>query len=158
MAVEGRVEDERRGSVQHSLVRALACIPGFGHLDDPTLLQIAGASSNLLYASGSVVFDRGEEPDALYIVLAGKVKLGPDDGNPEVTLGSGDYFGEMSMLLDTPRTRKVWALEDSELLVLPQESFRRVLSEQPELERHVQAKLQERLGAAPMTEDASRDG
>lgn len=148
--MEGRVEDKLRGSVQHSLVRALACVPGFDRLDDPTLLQIAGASSNLLYASGSVVFDRGEEPDALYIVLAGKVKLGSDDdGKPEVTLGTGDYFGEMSMLLDTPRTRKVWALDDSELLVLSQESFRRVLSEQPELERHVRAKLQERLGGAP---------
>jgi voltage-gated potassium channel len=154
--VEGRVEDELRGSVQHSLVRALACVPGFDHLDDPTLLQIAGASSNLLYPSGSVVFDRGDDPDALYIVLAGAVRLGPGDGGPEVTLGAGDYFGEMSMLLDTPRTRKVWAVEDCELLVLPQESFHRVLSEQPELDHHVRAKLQERLAAAPATEDAAR--
>jgi CRP-like cAMP-binding protein len=145
--VEGRVEDELRGSVRHSLVRALACVPGFDRLDDPTLLQIAGASSNLLFRTGTVVFERGDPPDALYIVLAGAVRLGPDGDRPEVTLGSGDYFGEMSMLLDTPRTRKVTALEDSELLVLPQESFRRLLAEQPELEGHVRAKLQERLAA-----------
>ena len=145
--VQGRVEDELRGSVRHSLVRALAGIPGFDLLDDPTLLQIAGASSNLLYRSGSVVFQQGAVADALYIVLAGAVELGP--GPPEVTLHSGDYFGEMSMLLETPRTRTVRAVEDCELLVLPKESFQRLLSEQPEVERHVRAKLQERLGAAP---------
>ena len=130
-------------------MRALACIPGFDQLDDPTLLQIAGASSNLLYRSGSVVFEEGDAADALYVVLAGAVRLGPGRGPSEVTLSSGDYFGEMSLLLDTPRTRTVRAVEDSELLVLPTESFHRLLSENPELERHVRAKLQERLGAAP---------
>lgn len=147
--MEGRVEDELRGSVRHSLVRALAGVPGFDLLDDPALLQIAGASSNLLYRTGSVVFQQGEAADALYIVLAGAVELGPGRGQPEVTLGSGDYFGEMSMLLETQRTRTVRAVEDCELLVLPKESFQQLLSEQPELERHVRAKLQERLGAAP---------
>ena len=146
--MEGRVEDELRGSVRHSLVQALACVPGFDLLDDATLLQIAGASSNLLYRSGSAVFQQGDPADALYIVLAGSVRLGPGRGLPEVTLDAGDYFGEMSMLLDTPRTRTVHALEDCELLVLPTESFHRFLSEHPELERHVRAKLQERLGAA----------
>jgi len=135
--------------MRHSLVRALAAIPGFDLLDDPALLQIAGASSNLLYRTGSVIFEQGEPGDAVYVVLTGSVRLGPDGGRPEVTLGSGDYFGEMAMLLETPRTRKVWALEDSELLVLPKESFQRLLSEQPDLERHVRAKLEARLRAAP---------
>jgi CRP-like cAMP-binding protein len=145
--VEGRVQDELEGSVRHSLVRALACVPGFDVLDDPALLQIAGASSNLLYREGSVVFEKGDEADALYIVLAGCVRLGPGRGQPEVTLTRGDYFGEMSMLLDTPRTRAVVALEDCELLVLPKASFGRLLEEQPALERNVRAKLEERLGA-----------
>lgn len=153
--MEGRVEDELRGSVRHSLVRALAAIPGLDVLDDPTLLQVAGASSNLFYRTGSVVFQQGDAADALYIVVAGSVRLGPADGQPEVTLCSGDYFGEMSMLLDTPRTRAVFAIEDSELLVLSQESFRQLLAEQPELERHVRAKLQERLGAAPASEESA---
>ena len=147
--MEGRVEDELRGSVRHSLVRALAGVPGFDLLDDPTLLQIAGASSNLLYRAGSVVFEQGAAADALYIVLAGAVELGSDGGQPEVILRSGAYFGEMSMLLELPRTRAVRAVEDSELLVLPSESFHRLLAEQPELERHVRERLQERLGGAP---------
>jgi CRP-like cAMP-binding protein len=149
--VEGRVEDELRGSARHSLVQALGSVPGFDLLDDPTLLQIAGASSNLLYRAGNVVFEHGETADALYIVLAGAVQLGAYGDRPEVTLGTGHYFGEMSMLLETPRTRKVWAIEDSELLVLPQDSFHRLLSEQPELERHVRARLQERLSGAEAT-------
>ena len=146
--MEGRVEDELRGSVQHSLVRALACVPGFDALGDLTLLQIAGASSNLLYRAGSVVFAQGDAADALYIVLTGSIELGPNSDQPGVTLGSGDYFGEMSMLRGTPRTRTVRALEDCELLVLPKESFHELLAEQTGLERHVRAKLQERLGEA----------
>ena len=66
-----------------------------------------------------------------------------------MTLGAGDYFGEMSMLLGTPRTRKVTAAEDSELLVLPRSRSTGSSPSNPELERHVRAKLQERLGAAP---------
>ena len=149
--MEGRVEDELRGTARHSLVQALAGVPGFDLLDDPTLLQIAGASSNLLYRTGSVVFEHGATTDALYIVLAGAVQLDAGGDRPEVTLGAGHYFGEMSLLLETPRTRKVWAIEDSELLVLPKESFHRLLSEQPELERHVLSTLQERLGDADTT-------
>jgi CRP-like cAMP-binding protein len=146
--VEGRVEDELKGSVRHSLVQALACVPGFDLLDDPTLLQIAGASSNLLYRAGSTVFQEGDEADALYVILTGEIELGPGLGLPDVRLGTGDFFGETSMLLETPRTRTVRAVEDCELLVLPRETFHRLLSEQPELDLHVRTKLEERLSAS----------
>ena len=58
--------------VTHSLVKALRAVPDFADLDDATLLRIVGASTNLFYPAGSVVFEPGSPAEALYVVLSGR--------------------------------------------------------------------------------------
>jgi len=64
-----------RRPLKHSLVRALRRVPDFSSLDDGILLKVVGASANLFWPAGSIVFERGSPSEALYIVLGGSVRI-----------------------------------------------------------------------------------
>lgn len=84
------------------------------------------------YRKGSVVFEQGDDGDALFIVEAGRAKVSvKDEQGKEKILGvfsTGDYFGEMALLSDEPRSATVTIVGDSEMLVLPKEAFERFLA------------------------------
>lgn len=135
-------------SVAHSLMKALTGVPGFDRLDDTDLLEIVGASVNLLWPAGECVFKKGLPGEALYIVLSGKVLIYDEVGDKEIEIartGPGEYFGEISLLLDTTHTKNVKALEDTELLVLSKDSFAELLKSNPDLEAHIREMLESRL-------------
>lgn len=133
--------------ITHSLVKALRRVPGFDLLDDRSLLKIVGASVNLAYPGGALVFEKGSPGEALYVVLSGQVRIFDIDDGEEVEVARtrpGDYFGEMSLLLTATHTKSVQAVEDSELLVLDKDSFQRLMAGYPELEEAVHRRLEER--------------
>ena len=81
----------------------------------------------------------------LFIVLSGRVRvLGSDDGEL-AELGPGEHFGELSLLFGTTHQSTVETLEDSELMVLPKESFDELLAEHPDLAQEIRRKADERL-------------
>jgi CRP/FNR family cyclic AMP-dependent transcriptional regulator len=137
--------------VTHSLVKALRGVPGFDLLDDRHLLWIVGASMNLAWPAGSFVFQKGTAGEALYIVLSGQVRIYDVVDGFEIEIariGPGDFFGEMSLLLETTHTKNVQAVEDSELLVLMKDSFRRLFDAKPDLAALVHRRLEERRAEA----------
>ncbi|CAN5336674.1 hypothetical protein BH20ACT9_BH20ACT9_22140 [soil metagenome] len=137
--------------VSHSLVEALRAVPDFASLDDATLLQVVGVSLNLVWSAGSVVFDKGAPAEALYVVLSGRVRIyDGDDGEDEVALmEAGDYFGEHSLLRDTTHSKSARAVEeDSELMVIPADSFRDLLDGDANLAELVEATLRSRVERA----------
>jgi CRP/FNR family cyclic AMP-dependent transcriptional regulator len=139
--------------IVHSLVTALRNVPEFGGLDERTQLRIVGASANLFWPEGSTIFQRGAPAEALYIVLRGAVAVLDEADGREVEaarIGPGDYFGEMSLLLHTTHTKSARAAEDTELMVVPKESFQALLSSTPELAEHFRRKIEQRMpGGAP---------
>ena len=133
--------------ITHSLVKALRHVPGFDVLSDRDLLRIVGASVNLEWPAGSMVFEKDSPGEALYIVLSGNVRIYDQvDGNElEIArIGPGDFFGEMSLISDTTHTKNVQAVEDSELLVLMKDSFRRLLEMNEDLAAAVHERLEKR--------------
>jgi CRP-like cAMP-binding protein len=137
--------------VTHSLVKALRGVPGFDLIDDRHLLWIVGASTNLAWPAGSFVFQKGNPGEALYIVLSGEVRIYDVVDGYEIEIARirpGDFFGEMSLLLETTHTKNVQAVEDSELLVLMKDSFRRLFDAKPELAALVYKRLEERRAEA----------
>lgn len=134
--------------VIHSLVKALRAVPDFASLDDHTLLAIVGASANLSWPAGSMIFERGTPAEALYVVLSGEVAiLDTVDGEErEVSrVGPGESFGELSLLLQTTHTKKAEAIQDSELMVIPEESFEELMAANAELAAHFRRKVEERV-------------
>lgn len=140
-----------KGAVSHSLIKALKAVPGFDLLSDQELLEIVGASVNLAWPAGSCVFEKGTAGEALYVVLSGSVRIYDQIDGTEVEIartGAGDFFGESSLLLETTHTKNVQALEDTELLVLSKDSFRKLLASNPNLAAHIHQTLETRRAEA----------
>ena len=77
------------------------------------------------YLRDEVVFDAGEEGQAIYFVLEGRVTICPQ-GEPEnqiASLGRGDSFGELALIDDAPRVAQARAAEDCVLMVLSRGDF-----------------------------------
>jgi CRP/FNR family transcriptional regulator, cyclic AMP receptor protein len=132
--------------VTHSLVKALRGVDAFSSLDEDALLRVVGVSSNLAWRAGGEVFQADSPAEALYVVLTGQVRIhDPADGGREVAkLGPGDSFGEISLLLLTKHTKNAVAEQDTELMVIPHDSFRELLESNPELAGYFQRLLEER--------------
>jgi CRP-like cAMP-binding protein len=133
------------GPVSHTLVRALRTVPAFSALDETTLCDIVGASSNLVWRTGSPIFEPGDPAEALYIILSGEVRIVGDSEQDVARLGSGDFFGELSLLRRTSHSKRAEVLEDSELMVLPQQPFEALLADDPELAEAVHSAMETRL-------------
>jgi CRP-like cAMP-binding protein len=133
--------------VSHSLVNALRHVPAFADLDETTLLELVGCSANLHWDGGRPVFERGGPAEALYVVLAGRVRIvDPENDHVVATIETGEYFGELSLMLDTTHSKTAIAGGQTELMVVPRESFRALLDDRPELERQFRRLSDERLG------------
>jgi CRP-like cAMP-binding protein len=134
--------------ITHSLVKALRSVPDFASLSDHELLDIVGASTNLAWAAGSIIFEKGSPSEGLYIVLSGRVKISDviDGERVEVaTVGQGGSFGELSLLLSTTHSREAIAEEDTELMIVPKEWFQGLLAAKPDLAEHFHRRMAERL-------------
>jgi len=91
-----------------------------------------------LFEAGGVVFREGEVGDKFYLIVDGKVAITTHKENSEElleleTLSSGQWFGEMSLLLHTPRSATITAKITTVVLSLTAGSFRRFLEIAPEL-------------------------
>jgi CRP/FNR family transcriptional regulator len=136
--------------VSHSLVKALRAVPEFRLVDDDTLLALVGASVNLFWPGGSLVFDSGDAAEGLYVVLSGQVRIfSRTDGREQdvVVVDPGGFFGEHSLLLDTIHSKSAAAVEPSELMVVPREAFEELLASHPDLADELRSRLAARLAA-----------
>ena len=133
--------------VSHTLVTALRAVPGFESVDEETLLSLIGDSANLFWPAGSTVFERGTPSDGLYIVLSGSVRVLDASGADVAGLGSGDFFGESSLLLGTAHQHDVVVDESAELMVVPKEKLDELMAAKPELGRSIREKAEERMAA-----------
>ncbi|OQW96560.1 MAG: hypothetical protein BWK77_04315 [Verrucomicrobia bacterium A1] len=97
--------------------------------------------------AGETVFCEGDEGHEMFIVRSGAVEM-RRGGRSLATMRSGDYFGEMSMLLDTPRTAAAVVVEDAELIGIRRDSFDTILRENPAVGRSILRELASRLKTA----------
>ncbi|HVO16299.1 MAG TPA: Crp/Fnr family transcriptional regulator [Alphaproteobacteria bacterium] len=98
---------------------------------------------------GAVLFQQGDEGDALYAVVSGLIRIAiAGEGGKELTLGlmePGDVFGEIALLDGLTRTAGAQAAENSVLLVVQRAHFLQMLEAEPGLARHIIELLCERL-------------
>jgi len=105
----------------------LAQVPLFRNLDKRQLQSLARSMTPRRYTAGEELVRQGKGGIALYVVVSGKAEAvhSRADGTTVVvnTFGPTDYFGELAMLNDEPRTASVVAIEDTECLVLVRWDF-----------------------------------
>jgi CRP-like cAMP-binding protein len=127
----------------------LAATELFQAVSPDELTELARHAGTRRLVRGDILFNEGEEPDALYVVLRGRVAIANKsfDGRESVValMEPGDLFGEMGMLDGRPRSAEGRALEPSEVLELQYEPVRELLARHPELLWGVVRMLADRL-------------
>ncbi|ATB44102.1 cAMP-binding protein [Cystobacter fuscus] len=113
----------------------LAQIPMFEQLSEEDLGHLSGLMQQRRYVKGEVIFHKGDVGTALFIVRRGEVaiRLSSSEGREVILamLHRGDSFGELALLDGEPRSTDAVAREETHLLSLHQEDFRRFLAERP---------------------------
>ena len=111
----------------------LRTVPIFSELPDEAITSLSRLCAKRRFPKDTVVFFENEEGDSLFMILDGRVKvtiLG-DDGREIILsmLNPGDFFGEMALLDNEPRSATAIAVEDTELLCLQRSDFQSVLAD-----------------------------
>jgi MFS family permease len=102
-----------------ALLRRLAL---FRPLPPATLDQLASALIAVTATDGDEIIRQGDSGDRFYVIARGEVDVS-SDGQHVATQGEGDYFGEIALLRDVPRTATVTAKGDVELFALERDEF-----------------------------------
>jgi len=100
----------------------LRSIPIFAPLALPELERLAQAARELRIAGGSSVFEEGEAGDRFFAIAEGRAAV-ESRGARLRELGAGDFFGEIALLRDVPRTATVRALTALRLVALERPMF-----------------------------------
>lgn len=142
----------------------LAQIPLFEGLTPEDSEALGARLAERKYATGSTVFARGDAGSAMYIVLSGcaQIFLPGEDGGPRVVVKearAGEYFGELSLFDDKPRSASVCATMDTVLLELTREVLVDHLGKSPTAAMAVLAEMAERLREtnAMLSQRAAKD-
>ena len=137
---------------EQEFVDLLKGVSIFTNLDNQDLVRLSELMMAKDYPKDSLVFGQEEPGDALFIIASGRVKVVLyGESGKEITLSffhQGDFFGEMSLLDDMPRSANVVTTEPSSLLILKREAFKRHLEEAPSTAMAVLAELSRRLRKA----------
>ena len=123
-------------------------IPLFAGLSSADISRIADRIQTLSLPKGSTLYMQGDEPDALYVITSGQVRVVARAGGVEkVTafLGPGETIGEGGMLTGEPRTQTIRLNTTCEFLKLPRKDFEEVLRETPTILLHLSRILTRRL-------------
>jgi CRP/FNR family transcriptional regulator, cyclic AMP receptor protein len=125
--------------------------PLFADFDEPALALVAAEAEQRDLRRGDVVFDEGDDPDELLLVLSGRIAIANRsiDGRESVValMDAGDLFGEMGLLDGLGRSAHARALEPSTVVAVPYEPVRRAFEEHPQLLWGVVALLAGRIRA-----------
>ena len=124
----------------------------FSKAPSDLLEQIGDISYLRDYKKGSYVFSQDEPGDTMYVVGSGLVKISvaAADGREKTLdiLKSGDFFGEMALLDESPRSASAVIIEDSTLLVIYRKDFFESVVTNPQLVNRVLLTFVKRLREA----------
>jgi CRP/FNR family transcriptional regulator, cyclic AMP receptor protein len=126
--------------------------PLFDGLDDEAARALRHQMAELKLSRGEHLFMEGDDGDALYVVIDGKMKLtrAASDGRENLlsVIGPGEMFGELSLFDPRPRTSSAVAVTDTRLAALAHDELRDWLTGRPDVSLHLLRALAQRLRRA----------
>ena len=126
--------------------------PIFTAIDEVSSATLRASMTAIKVTKGQVLFKEGDTGDKLFVVIAGKLKLGTysNDGRENLLsiLGPGDMFGELSLFDPGPRTATATAVVDSKLLALAHDQVLDWVKVHPQVSLQLLGRLAKRLRKA----------
>jgi CRP/FNR family transcriptional regulator, cyclic AMP receptor protein len=136
-------ERTSRSAEQHPLATAAL----LQDLSSRDLKVVSSFMHDRHFLPGEVIFDQGEEGQALYFVLHGTVAIRPQGETTAIArLEAGSFFGEMGLIDDWPRSAQAVAEEDTELAVLFRGDFERLMDSHARIASRIAMQLARHLG------------
>jgi CRP/FNR family cyclic AMP-dependent transcriptional regulator len=118
--------------------------PPFLGLSEQDINAMSQRAVTRAYPKNTIILHEGDDTDALYIILAGRVKvfLANEEGKEIIldTQGPGEYFGEM-VLDEGPRSASVMTLEPCRFQLIPKDDVKALLQSHPDFAMHLVRKL-----------------
>jgi CRP-like cAMP-binding protein len=109
----------RASATAHELQR----VPVLASLPGQTLQNLAKRMTRDEVAPGTAVISEGEPGDRFYVLLAGIMRVSQTDLGQRGLLRPGDYFGEVALTMNVPRTASVHAVTPSVVAYCDRETF-----------------------------------
>lgn len=132
------------GLATHELVGR---VPLFNGLQPDRLARIEKLLKPRLYFPGETIVRRGERGDTVYFISSGAVAVIVPGLETPIRLGTGDFFGEIALVLEQPRNADVKAIAYCQLLLLDKRDFNRLYTGDPDLKAHIDSAIERRLSA-----------
>lgn len=129
---------------RNSKVEAISHVPLFSAASKRELAQIASIADELDLREGKEMTREGAPGREFFVILAGTADV-RRKGRRIRSLGPGDFFGEIALVSEKPRTATVTATSSLRALVITDRSFRRLIQEQPAIGVKVLQALAERV-------------
>ena len=129
---------------QDTKVEALKRAPLFAGLSRKELVQLARVSDDLEVPPGKVLCKEGQTGREFFVIVDGEVEV-TRSGKHVATRTGGEFFGEIALLEETPRTATVTAKTPLRFFVLTRKDFRHLVNENPNVERKVLRALARRV-------------
>lgn len=89
------------------------------------------------YPANTILINEGDDSSSLYVILEGEVKVFVNDEQGKEAIlnimGEGEYFGELSLIDDEPRSASVMTTRPTKVMIITKGDFKRCLKEYPEL-------------------------
>ena len=115
----------------------LSQISIFNNLDFNLLGRIINITYTKMYQKGETIFNEGDIGKAIFIIVSGNVEITKKISEKEegilVILGSGDFFGEMALLEELPRSATARAIEESEIYIIYKVNFDSLIEKYPQV-------------------------
>jgi len=132
----GTTTQEPASGIRPAMLRRIKILAGLDNSELAVFLKYIKALQVKAFAH---VVHNGEHGDSMYLILSGELRARIMIDGKETTLatlGVGDFFGEISLLDEGPRSADVFANVESTVLELSSESFKKLMKDEPVLASH----------------------
>jgi CRP/FNR family transcriptional regulator, cyclic AMP receptor protein len=112
-------------------------VGGFENLSDEQIRLLTERAVTRAYAKGAIIVNEGDEGNSIFLIESGSVKtfLSDENGKEVVlsTQGAGEYFGDLALFDDEPRSASVMALEPCKVMIISKAQLREAVAEDAEI-------------------------
>jgi CRP/FNR family transcriptional regulator/CRP/FNR family cyclic AMP-dependent transcriptional regulator len=127
-------------------------VPLFSGLDDADMRSLIAVTNRRKYPKDAVIFFEHDPGDAMFMIISGRIKVTilSDDGREIILsiLSDKDFFGEMALLDNEPRSATAIAVQDTEVAVLHQKDFLSIVEKRPRVLINLLSAVSDRLRKA----------
>ena len=137
----------RKNIKNHPELKALESVPIFDDLSDKELSEVARLTHERTYKKDEHIFKQHAPAEGMYVILDGAVEIiDPDSGTVFASLETGDFFGELALLDEEPRSASAHATQPSRLIGFFRTDLLTLMKRYPELGNKIMLNLARVLG------------